>query len=331
MRIRIARRPGSLALLVIIGLVIWVPGLTQTLGAPPKNPEAQKMVRQWNGECIACHTEQAVKFPPRPNMDLEKLADALMDPFLYEKSQHQGMACKTCHGKSYVEYPHVKGAQEKILDCDECHAQLAFRVKAQFDKSVHAKNLSDRFTCSTCHDPHVDRVARELADPQKILTQDNGKCLDCHDSDLKFAEYGGSLPKKKARPDIDAIHEFLPNAQRHWQAVRCVECHTPVSTHSKLDLSHEILDRENAQRDCGTCHSKNTVLRTRLYRYVAQEETEKMGFLNSAVMGDVYVIGATRNVYLDRLALWLIGLTAAGVALHGLLRILAGLFRRGSN
>ncbi|MCP5443604.1 MAG: hypothetical protein H6968_11265 [Chromatiaceae bacterium] len=54
-----------------------------------------------------------------------------------------------------------------------------------------------------------------------------------------------------------------------------------------------------------------------------------MGFFNSAVLGEVYVIGATRNIYLDRLALWLVGLTAGGVALHGFLRILGGLFRRG--
>lgn len=329
MRKWIGSHPIELAILAVAGWLAWGAACAQTFGAPPKDPETQKMVHQWNGECIACHTEQAVKFPPRPNMDLEKLADALMDPFLYEKSQHNGMACKTCHGKGYVEYPHAKGAQAKILDCDECHAQLAFRVKAQFDNSVHAKNLSDRFNCNTCHDPHVDRLAKELGDPQQIVAQDNGKCLECHDSDLKFAEYGGSLPKEKARPDMDAIHEFLPNTKRHWQAVRCVECHTPESTHSKLALSHEILDKEKAQRDCVTCHSQDTALRTRLYRHMAQEETSKMGFLNSAVLGNTYVIGATRNVYLDRLALWLVGLTISGIALHGFLRILASLFRRG--
>jgi hypothetical protein len=300
----------------------------QTQGAPPKDPESQKMVRQWNGECIACHTAQAVRFPPRPGMDLEKLADALMDPFLFEESQHQGMACKTCHGQGYVEYPHVPGAQDRILGCDECHAQLAFRVQAQFDNSVHARNFKDRFTCATCHDPHVDRVARELADPSRILQQDNGKCLECHNSDEKFAEYGGSLSEAKARPDIDKIHAFLPNTQRHWQAVRCVECHTPLSTHSKLEVSHEILDKEKAERNCVTCHSQDTALRVRLYRHVAEDETGRMGFLNSALLGDVYVIGATRNAFLDNLALWLVGLTLGGVLLHGLIRFLATPFRR---
>lgn len=308
--------------------VAAVPAVAETFGAPPKEPEAQMMVRQWNGECIACHTEQAIRFPPRQGMDLEKLAGALMDPFLYEKSQHAGMACKTCHGKGYQDYPHAADAQAKILDCNECHAQLAFRVKAQFDNSVHAKNLADRFTCDTCHDPHVDRVAKELGDPKQIVAQDNGKCMECHNSDLKFKEYGGSLPQAKARPDIDKIHEFLPSAKRHWAAVRCVECHTPVSTHSKLALSHEILNKEKAERNCVSCHSQDTALRMRLYRHAAQEETSRMGFLNSALIGEAYVIGATRNVYLDNFALWLGGLTLGAVAFHALIRILATPIRR---
>jgi hypothetical protein len=322
-------RPIVFATLLLATLAVPVVALADgTFGAPPKDRQTQMMVRQWNGECISCHTEQAVKFPPRPGMDLDKLAGALMDPFLYEKSQHAGMACKTCHGTGYVEYPHTAGPAAKSLDCDECHAQLAFRVKAQFDKSVHARNLSDRFTCATCHDPHVDRIASELADPQKIVEQDNGKCMECHDSDLRFAEFGGSLPEKRARPDIDKIHEWLPNTERHWQAVRCVECHTPVSTHSKLALSHEILDKEKAERNCVSCHSQDTALRLRLYRHVAQEETNELGFLNSAVLGDAYVIGATRNVYLDKLAFWLVGLTIAAIAVHALLRILSTPLRR---
>jgi hypothetical protein len=101
-----------------------------------------------------------------------------------------------------------------------------------------------------------------------------------------------------------------------------------VSTHSKLALSHEILDKEKAERNCVSCHSQDTALRMRLYRHVAQEETNELGFLNSAVLGDAYVIGATRNVYLDKLALWLTGLTLAAIGLHAGIRILSGLYRR---
>jgi hypothetical protein len=331
MRKWIDLRWAGLATLLAIVCATAPPVAATTLGAPPTDPEVAAIVRQWNGECIACHTAQAVKFPPRSGLDLAKLSNALIDPFLYEKSQHAGMACKTCHGKGYVEYPHQQPARGGALTCDECHAQWAFRVQVQFENSVHAKNLKKRFTCTTCHDPHADQIAASLGDPQKIVEQDNGKCLDCHNSDLKFAELGVILPNKKERPNIDKIHDWLPNTQRHWQAVRCVECHAPPSTHSKLAVSHEILDKEKAERDCVTCHSQDTALRTRLYRHIAQEETSTMGFLNSAVLGNAYVIGATRNVYLDRLALWLVGAVLAAIAFHAAIRILAGLFRRRRN
>jgi hypothetical protein len=317
----------SWALAVIVLPFAWQATAEETRGAPAKDPETQRMVRTWNGECIACHTAQALLYPPRADLDLEKLADALVDPFKFQDSDHAGMACKTCHGKGYVDYPHVPSKEDKALECAECHAQVAFRVQAQFDQSVHARNLTAHFGCNTCHNPHVDRVARAVADPRQTVALDNGKCMACHNSDEKFAEYGGLIPQGKSRPDIDAIHAFLPNTQRHWQAVRCVECHTPASTHTKLDLSHEILDKERAQRDCVTCHSQDTELSARLYRYT-QTEANELGFVNSALLGDAYVIGATRNVYIDRVAVWLIVLTLAGIAVHGVIRILAGIFRR---
>ena len=326
-RIGTIRTMAQAAIVVIAGLVASPAISEEPLGASPKDPETQLMVRTWNGECIACHTEQALLFPPRSGMDLERLAGALLDPFQFQKSDHAGMACKTCHGKAYVEYPHQEGKGGKALECAECHAQLAFRVQSQFDKSVHARNLSEHFTCNTCHDPHVDRIAQNVGDPRQTVSLDNARCMACHDSDEEFAKFSGKLTEGKTRPDIDSIHEFLPNTQRHWQAVRCIECHTPISTHGKLALSHEILDKERAQRDCVTCHSQDTELRTRLYRYT-QAEANDLGFLNSALLGDAYVIGATRNVHLDRLAVWLLGLTLAGVAVHGLIRILAGIFRR---
>jgi hypothetical protein len=296
-----------------------------TRGAPPKDPETVAMVRQWNGECIACHTEQALLFPPRAGLDLEGLADALMDPFAFEQSQHAGMACKTCHSKGYQDYPHEALAAEAILGCPECHAKEAFRVQAQFADSVHARNLSDEFSCSSCHDPHRDRVARDLADASKVVAQDNGKCLECHNSDQRFAELGVTLPETKTRPDIDKIHEWLPNTERHWQAVRCIECHTPQSTHSKLAVNHQILDAEEAERNCTVCHSQDSALNLRLYRWQTEQDISKLGFLNSTILGDSYVIGATRNVYLDRLAYWLVALLLAALAMHGVVRVIGGL------
>lgn len=356
------RRLFGAAVLLLAAVLAWPAG-AQTRGAAPKDPETVEMIRKSNAECLTCHTEDALKNPPRHGMDLAKLRESLTDPALYEGSVHGGMACKTCHVGGYRDYPHAAPAQPtnqqpapslveslvqslvptppqttaeakpwakpETLDCGECHAQKTFRIDAQVAKSVHAKNLKDRFTCGTCHDPHVYKTAATLVEPRKIVAQDNGMCLDCHNSDVRFATFGGTLTPKKARPDIDTIHAWLPNTRRHWEAVRCVECHTPPSTTRTLALSHEILNKDKAEKNCVTCHTQNTALRTRLYRYAAETQAQEVGFINSAVLGTSYVIGATRNTYLDTLGLGLIGLTIAGIAGHAAIRILGALYRRG--
>jgi predicted CXXCH cytochrome family protein len=325
-------RQAAAAVLLLAGLLIAAPALAETRGAAPKDPETVEQVRKWNAECLDCHTEAALRRPPRPDMDLTKLAKVLTDPARYEQSGHAGMACRTCHTGRFRVYPHQPAAnpaasRPETLECAECHAQKTNRIEDQVARSVHAKNLKDRFTCSTCHDPHVYTTAAKLVEPPKIVSQDNAMCLDCHNSSEKFAKFGGTLTPAKARPDIDVIHAFLPNAKRHWQAVRCIECHTPAATTKSLAMSHEILNKDKAEKNCVTCHSFDSALRTRLYRHMAETDAAKLGFLNSAILRDSYVIGATRNPILDLAALVLLGLTFAGVAVHAGLRILSALGR----
>ena len=49
---------------------------------------------------------------------------------------------------------------------------------------------------------------------------------------------------------------------------------------------------------------------------------------NAAFLRNSYVVGATRNIYLDLLGLIMVGGTIGGVSLHGLLRILAARRRK---
>lgn len=321
-------RPVGAALILLATLLMGFPAEAQTKGSTPKDAETMAQVRAWNAECLGCHTEAGLHKPPREGMDLAKLSKLLTDPQKYDQSNHAGMACKTCHTGALRDYPHTGAKKAETLECSECHAQKQFRVDAQVANSVHSKNLKDKFTCNTCHNAHVYTTAARLHDPEKIVAQDNGMCLECHNSDRKFAEFGGTLTPEKKRPDIDKIHAWLPNNKRHWESVRCIECHTPPSTTKNLAVSHEILNKDKAQRDCVSCHTQNTALRTRLYRYAAENETAELGFLNSAIVGSAYVIGATRNAYLDLFGLGLVGLTIAGVGGHGLIRILGALRRR---
>lgn len=281
------------------------------------SPEAIEKARIANEKCFACHTEAALKHPPKEGMDLAKLRKHLRDPDIFKASDHGKLACTKCHNEGYDDFPHAKDAKDSTSTCEDCHSKKTIAIQKEFDKSVHAKHLADTFTCTNCHNPHLMRVADKLVDPKKIVEQDNRVCLGCHDSDETFAKYA---PEKKSRPLIDDIHSWLPNTRLHWKSVRCIECHTPVSEGMQ---SHEIVDKTKAVKKCVTCHTVDTALNVRLYRHLAKDEQREYGFFNSIILGKSYVIGATRNVIIDNIFLALFVLTVLGVAGHGLLRYVA--------
>lgn len=289
--------------------------------------------RKANEACYACHSAAGVAKPPRADVDVSKLKGSHVEPSVFNPSDHGVMDCRECHSKGYVEYPHAVTGKDSTSPCTECHAAKVLRLEPQFNASVHAqaKGLKEKFTCSTCHNAHVNVVALRLKDPARIVAQDNHGCLECHNSDETFARFAPDNAKtpgqKKKRPDIDTLHAWLPNARAHWQAVRCVECHTHEVAPGKM-LSHEILNKEKAEKKCLACHSADSTLKVRLYRHMVKDEQQRLGFTNSVILSNSYVIGATRHPLLDRIVIGLVLLTLAGVLVHGALRAIAALRRK---
>jgi hypothetical protein len=293
--------------------------------------------RRANESCFACHSAAGIRKPPRADLDLAKLSDSRVEPSVFNPSDHGVMDCRECHSKThYNDYPHAEVGKNETVGCTDCHAAKVLRLEPQFNASVHAraKGVKDKFTCFTCHNPHINIVQKRLKEPAKIVAQDNRGCLECHNSDETFARFAPEGEKtpgiKKKRPDIDSIHEWLPNTKLHWSAVRCIECHTPEVAPAKM-LSHEILNKEKAEKKCLACHSADSALRVRLYRHMVGEEQQKYGFTNSAILSNSYVIGATRNPLLDGIVIGAVLMTLVGVLGHGALRILAAIRRKGRN
>ncbi|MDP2823163.1 MAG: hypothetical protein Q8O52_10880 [Sulfuritalea sp.] len=313
----------------------WIlPAQAGTEAAPIDTATIEKN-RKANEACYACHSAAGIAKPPKADVDMSKLKDSRIEPAGFNPSDHGVMDCRECHSKTHYnnDYPHGEAGKNETVACTECHAAKVLRLEPQFNASVHAKvkGVKEKFTCSTCHNAHINIVALRLKDPSKIVAQDNHGCLECHNSDLtfsKFAPDGEKTPGvKRKRPDIDTIHDWLPNTRLHWKAVRCVECHTPEVAAKKM-LSHEILNKEKAEKKCVTCHSANSALKVRLYRHMAKDEQQKYGFTNSIILSNSYVIGATRHPVLDSIVIGLVVLTLAGVLAHGVLRIVAALRRK---
>ena len=308
----------------VIGLVLLTTAAVAQIERKPIAPEDLKNIQDSNAKCLECHSEDGFDALERQGVDKDKLRDHLVDFGVYSDSSHGRVECKACHVKGFEDFPHADDDKKQINWCDECHTRKFLRIEMQFDESVHAKEgVKDKFTCSTCHDPHVFQAAKYMNAPRDVVRQDNDFCLDCHGSDQGFAQVS-----KEARPDLEKNHEWLPNRPLHWNAVRCVECHTPVS---KKVMSHEILPAEKAEKRCVACHSADSTLRLRLYKHLVSEERSKVGFINSVILNEAYVVGATRNVYLDMAFGIVAALVIGGIGFHTVLRIIAGWLRRRRN
>lgn len=324
------------SLAAIAALVLLLPSPALAADDEPLDPAALEEIRKANAACFECHSPAGIAKPPREGMDVSSLRDDTVAPEPFHASNHGEQKCVECHGGEddagepniwYDLYPHDPRGKEAVAECADCHAAKVKRINPMFNASVHAESaeLKDKFTCATCHDPHVHAVAEKLVDPHLVVAMDNQVCLDCHDSDRKFAEFAPRdehTGLRGVRPKIDEIHDWLPNTRLHWSAVRCIDCHTPPTPEGKL-LSHEIVDAEKAEKNCVTCHSRDTSLNLRLYRHLAEEEQDRLGFTNSVVLRTSYVIGATRHPLLELLVWLALAGAVVGVLGHGLARFIA--------
>lgn len=313
------------AIVAVIGALVGTPSLVRAddfgMDDSDQGNSAQK-VQEEKAECLSCHTAQGLKNPPRPGMDLAKLGGLLINTDKLDKSVHVDLSCKECHGQAVAAYPHEADARTQVKACPECHKSAAREVVPEFDQSVHVKDHLANFTCSSCHDPHVWQKASKITSPRLLVQQDNTMCRSCHESDAKFALY-----TTKKRRELSEIHSWQPNPEIHWTAVRCVDCHTVAKEGT---VSHEILGKDKAERRCVECHSANSSLNARLYRHQVEEaQINSVGFINAYILNSAYVLGVTRNQWLDWASLAILVLVVAGLGGHGLLRFVANTLRNG--
>ncbi len=303
---------GSTLLLLYAGQVI----------AQTEEPEMVDM----NRTCFECHGNAHYQvYIEMTGSHQQRIMNPyyIVDSMGYMNGVHNTFACIDCHNYEYETYPHKASLKlEPQYGCMDCHGGDDLFASFHFDEiadevqnSVHAQTIGDNFTCAKCHDPHTYKlVARDsLSNIKDIVASNNTMCLDCH-RDLN--RYG--LYTEKDRPEIIKTHEWLPNQSLHFSSVRCIECHTPVK--DTLNVSHRILPKEKAVKKCVECHSTNSLLSNKLYKY-KRTKGRDLGFYNDVILNDAYVVGANRNKYLNTISLVIFMLTLAGIAVHAGVRI----------
>ncbi|MEK7474057.1 MAG: cytochrome c3 family protein [Candidatus Coatesbacteria bacterium] len=282
--------------------------------ASPKDP---------NLECLRCHRMATMAYRDERTGRVVSLA---VDPAAFAASNHRKLACTRCHSREFRWYPHpaeTAGERLRCLDCHRDDPKLRARgfpaIGREVAASVHVRRMGKRFDCFACHDPHSFRLAG--ADAPSLVAASNAVCLGCHAGRRRTA-----APAARALAALAAKHDWLPNVALHWRTVRCLDCHlgdrasTDTRDTPRAAQGHRIVPADEAVRDCVGCHSRNSILFTRLYRHTAKESRAARGFVNAALLNDAYVVGATRNMAVDRVALAVLGLALAAIAGHAWLR-----------
>ena len=307
----------------IIGVIL---SLTIHAGISQEQEEVVFEYAEENQQCLKCHghktyyyhndwTERDIKERMNPYF--------IIDSAMYYESNHKTFRCTDCHSSEYEEFPHSGELrmEEKYtcLDChegDEDYEDFHFeRIDEEFHASVHSAKHSEDFTCWMCHNPHSYKInARSNENILETIRYDNDICLTCHADIDKY-----QLISNLVNPNILDKHDWLPNQALHFLNVRCIECHAEI--HDDIMIAHNVQPKDKAVKRCVECHTQNSLLLASLYKYQVVETRNKLGFFNSAILRNSYIIGANRNFYLNKISLILFGFVLFGIFVHATLRI----------
>lgn len=297
-------------------------------------------IPEQNQTCLKCHASQTFSIY---NEWTEQEERRLMNPFyILDTVQlaigvHQTFACIDCHSMDYETYPHNGELKlEPMMTCIDCHGgdptyeDWQFdRIEEEFQKSVHYETHGDQFSCSKCHNQHYYRAtARTSGSIREIVDYSNNMCLSCHDNMTQY-----QLMSDSTKPQLVDIHSWLPNQELHFRRVRCIECHTDVQ--DSLMVSHNVLRKEHATKNCVECHSANSMLQASLYKYQnLRARTETGEESQRSILGlftvknteenfsnEYYVIGASRVPYLNTIFAVIFFAALGGIAVHTIMRI----------
>lgn len=330
---KIKTGPGYLVVLVMV-LSFFLVALKMP-ETQDNIPEQQLIVKgaannpfsEENESCLRCHGEQKYDLTdPVTGVTIKRpMSDSYhIDRDTFYQSVHWSFSCLDCHLAGYAEYPHALSLRFEppynCLDChgyDETYARYKFEdIETEHFKSAHYTQTNGEFSCWNCHDPHSYQVlAREEKDIFEVVRNSNNMCLVCHGDPLKFG-----LISDREPTEIIETHNWLPNQRLHFQAVRCIDCHTEIN--DSLLVSHNMRPADEAVKGCVSCHSSNSILMGTLYKYQARESRREYGFINSTIISNnSYVIGANRSKLMNYGSVIIFALTLGAVIVHTLFRI----------
>ena len=249
-------RSRGLILASLVAFVLSIPGMAARAGGGELSKETTA--------CLKCHDKagQEKMLENREMLSLHISTKAYVESMHNTtdcEDCHSKIDSKS-HGK---EKASIKSRRELSLSmqgsCRDCHKKSF----AKYEDSLHAalvkegskEGRKDAPLCSDCHDPHTQGSVKIIGpiaatpcakcheDIFKAYSRDvhglervaKGKsapiCANCHKThDVKAASMDGGIKEACLSCHKDAVREhrdWLPNAERHFEAISCPVCHAP--------------------------------------------------------------------------------------------------------
>lgn len=243
-------KSGLLAAMVALGLLLAGPG------AYGENADLSKETKA----CLACHDKEG----KQKQLENAELLSLQISTKAYAESMHKDTECEDCHanidakthGKVTTEIKSKRSfAMSMRESCRSCHKKKV----TEYEDSVHAALIKDGSQkapmCSDCHNPHTVRSTKILAPitdtpcakcHAEIFKAYSGDvhgqeriakgisaplCAGCHQAhSVKAASMGDGVKNACLSCHKDAIKQhkdWLPNTDRHFEAISCPACHSP--------------------------------------------------------------------------------------------------------
>jgi predicted CXXCH cytochrome family protein len=210
--------------------------------------------------CLECHAKPGQRKTLGDGEQLPLVVGAKA----FAGSKHASSGCEACHSdvdaKTHTSDPKKIASRRALATdmmeaCRDCHKKAV----QQYQDSVHSalvRNGSDKAPlCSDCHDPHATRSLKEAADNHEPVVcskchqgiasafaqsvhgsagDESLTCKDCHRThNVQAAAFADHMKQEcvTCHKDVVATHDkWLPNTERHLEAISCPACHSPGAT-----------------------------------------------------------------------------------------------------
>lgn len=274
--------------------------------------------------CFKCHSQKHFSYHDK-NADEEIKGlmpkRMILNPEEYYSSVHKNFSCTDCHSGDFKKYPHPEELKSEVhFSCIDCHggdpaySKFSFEaVNSDYRKSIHHNLENKGFSCWNCHDPHSYRiVARESKNIKETVQYNNGICLNCHSDGDRFGIYTEKPPS-----DISRKHRWLPEQSLHFESVRCTDCH--AERNEKTLVSHLIVNKENAVRNCSDCHSENSTAMISLITLWSKDE-DLSDYSKEEALSALSLTGSREYPFINKLSIILLIAVLLMIGIHILFR-----------